>query len=147
MVRKSALFLLIVIVSGFLLWPVGACAESYPRDGHFKELSFGKDRWYFVDTKNWYIKAPDKWVHFMGSYALSEVSYRVVRNKFWAGVIAVGLGLVKEYDDAYREGWSRRDIYVNVGGVASSLILPENARLLAYYDDDSLIFKLSFIID
>ena len=144
--RKSVAIIVIVLVGVVLLWSGDVCGKSYPRDGSFKELSFSRDPWYFVDTQNWYIKAPDKWVHFMGSYALTEVTSKVVGENIWAGIISFGLGLVKEYDDGYREGWSRRDIYMDFGGMASSLILPDNMRLLAYYDDTALIFKVSFII-
>ena len=56
------------------------------------------------------------------------------------------MGLLKEVDDGYREGWSRRDLLVDVGGVASSMFLPSNMKLLAYYDDSSVMFKLSLIV-
>lgn len=138
---------LAVITSCLVLWPFGqAAAKSFPKDGRFKQLEPYKDRWYFIDHKNWYIKAPDKWTHFMGTYALTEVTHRVVKDKAWAGVIALGLGVLKEVDDAYREGWSRRDLYMDIGGVAASVLLPQNMKLLAYYDDTSVMLKLSLVI-
>ena len=35
----------------------------------------------------------------MGSYALTEVTHSLVKNKLMAGTISLGLGLVKEFDD------------------------------------------------
>ena len=132
----------------FMLMPSeAAVAKSFPRDGRLKQLPFYKDQWYFIDNGNWYIKAPDKWTHFMGSYALTEVTHSVVKDKLWAGAISFGLGLVKEFDDAWREGWSRRDIYMDFGGVASSVLMPENVRLLAYYDNSAVMFKVSLILN
>ena len=121
-------------------------AGSYPRDGRFKQLDSDSDPWYYVDHQNWYIKAPDKWTHYMGTYALTEITHQIVRDKTLAGVFALGMGLLKEVDDGYREGWSRRDLLVDVGGVASSMFLPSNMKLLAYYDDSSVMFKLSLIV-
>ena len=142
--RLGSLSLTIILL---LLFSGAANAKSYPRDGQLKQLPFYKDHWYFVDHENWYIKAPDKWVHFMGSYALTEVTHSLVKNKLMAGTISLGLGLVKEFDDAWREGWSKRDIYMDVGGVASSLLLPENIRFLAYYDQSAVIFRVSLIVN
>jgi len=120
-------------------------AKSYPKDGLFKQLPCHKDQWYSIDRENWYIKAPDKWTHFMGSYALTEVINGVVKNKIWAGIVTFGLGVLKEYDDAYREGWSGRDLYMDIGGVAASALLPDNMKLLAYYDDTAVTLKLSVL--
>ncbi|MEW5995297.1 MAG: hypothetical protein AB1744_13025, partial [Candidatus Zixiibacteriota bacterium] len=124
-----------------------SAAGSYPKQGGFKKLPTHKDKWYQVDNINWYIKAPDKWTHFMGSYALTELTGEIVRDKALAGMITFGLGILKEMDDAYREGWSDRDLYMDFGGVASSLLLPDNWKLLAYYDDRQVMFKLSVIVD
>jgi len=144
---KQLVGLLILAITFALLPSETAVAKSFPRDGRLKQLPFYNDQWYHIDNRNWYIKAPDKWVHFMGSYALTEVTHGIVKNRLWAGAITFGLGLVKEYDDAWREGWSRRDIYMDLGGVASSLFMPEKVRFLAYYDDTSVMFKVSLIVD
>ncbi len=138
----------IAIITGCLtLWPSGeAAAKSFPKDGRFKQLEPNRDPWYYIDHKNWYIKAPDKWTHFAGSYALAEVAHRFTGDKAWAGVIALGLGVLKEVDDARREGWSKRDLYMDIGGVAASVLLPDNMRLLAYYDDTVVMWKLSLVI-
>lgn len=143
--KKYLLYL--TTVFGLMIICSPSAAKSYPRDSKFKELPYLKDRWYFVDHKNWYIKSPDKWTHFMGSRALAEVATAATSDKTWGSVIALGFGLLKEYDDAYREGWSRRDIYMDVGGIASFLIMPKNTEFLAYYDNEALIFKMTFIIN
>ncbi len=124
----------------------GIAAGSYPRQGGFKQLPSHKDPWYYIDHESWHIKAPDKWTHFMGSLAVTEITRHIVSDRTWAGIIGLGLGVIKEVDDAYREGWSRRDLYMDVGGVASSLLLPENLKLLAYYDDQQVMLKLTLTI-
>ena len=144
---KQIIGFLILALAFALLPPEAVIAKSFPRDGRLKQLSYYEDHWYHIDDRNWYIKAPDKWAHFMGSYALTEITYGVVKNRLWAGAITFGLGLAKEYDDAWREGWSKRDIYMDFGGVASSLFMPENIRFLAYYDQSAVMFKVSLIVD
>ncbi len=83
----------------------------------------------------------------MGSRALAEVATAATNDKAWGSIIALGFGLFKEVDDAYREGWSRRDIYMDIGGIASFLIMPENTEFLAYYDNSAIMFKMSFIVN
>lgn len=122
-------------------------AGPYPRKGSFKQLHFTVDKWYYIDNTNWIIKAPDKWVHFMGSYSLGALTYRITGDRFFAGLFTLGLGVLKEVDDGYREGWSQRDLYMDATGLLSSLVTPDNVRLLAYYDDNSIMFKMSFILD
>ena len=143
---KQVLQLFAITVSLILLSFGEAGAKSYPRDGHFKRLPVEKDWWYSIDRENWEIKAPDKWQHFMGSYALAEVIYHVTENKSWTILVTFGLGILKEYDDAYREGWSTRDLYMDFSGVAASTLLPDNIKLLAYYDDTEVMLKLSLLV-
>jgi hypothetical protein len=125
---------------------VRGSGKSYPRDGRFKELSKDKDYWYFIDRNNWLIKAPDKWTHYMGSYTLAEVIHQITDDKRWASIVALGLGLLKEYDDGYREGWSRRDLLMDFSGVASAMLLPKNVKLLAYYDNTAVTLRLSLTL-
>ncbi len=122
-------------------------AGPYPRDGQFKKLPLSKDPWFFVDNENWLIKSPDKFVHFMGSYSLTSIAYDLSDDKLFAGLFSIGLGLVKELDDSFREGWSMRDIYMDVGGTLSSLLAPKNTRFLCYYDEKGIMFQASFIIN
>lgn len=122
-------------------------AGSYPRDGKFKKLPLYKDRWFFVDNKNWAIKSPDKFVHFMGSYSLTSIAYDLSDDKWFSAVFSIGLGLVKELDDSYREGWSMRDIYMDLGGTFSSLLAPKNTRFLCYYDEQGIMFQASILIN
>ncbi|MFH1701294.1 MAG: hypothetical protein ABIE07_11990 [Candidatus Zixiibacteriota bacterium] len=143
--KKCLVYL--IAVFGMSIFCGTVMAKSYPRDARFKELSFHKDKWYFIDHKNWYIKAPDKWTHFMGSRAVAEVTAAAINDKTWGSVIALGFGLLKEVDDGYREGWSKRDIYMDVGGITSFLLMPEKIEFLAYYDNSAIMFKMSFIID
>jgi hypothetical protein len=144
-VKKYLLYL--ITIFGLMIICGSAAAKSYPRDSRFKELPFQKDRWYFVDHKNWYIKSPDKWTHFMGSRALAEIATAATDDKAWGSIIALGFGILKEVDDAYREGWSKRDIYMDVGGIASFWVMPTNTELLAYYNNETIMFKMNFIIN
>ena len=145
--RSTSLVLSVIAALAVCHAPTDVAAKSYPRDGRFKQLPSSQDSWYFIDWENWYIKAPDKWTHFMGSYALTEVIHAVVRKKRLAGLISLGFGIAKEFDDAYREGWSTRDLYMDVGGVASSILLPDDIVFIASYDKDAIMFRLSFIVD
>lgn len=122
-------------------------AGPYPRNDKFKQLPITKDNWYFVDNKNWMTKSPDKFVHYMGSYSLANITYRITKDKLISSVFSIGLGLIKELDDGYREGWSKRDIYMDVGGTLSSLFSPKDVRMLCYYDQEAIYFKLSMILD
>lgn len=81
----------------------------------------------------------------MGSYALSKVSTMIVHDKYFGSFISLGLGLVKEYDDAYREGWSKRDIYMDLLGNISSLINSQNFIVLCYYDNQGIMIKASLL--
>lgn len=140
------ILILLTVISGLIgVYP--AHAKSYPKDGKFKALHYTVDNWYHIDKENWYIKAPDKWVHFMGSYAMAEIGFKIIGNKLTTGAISLGLGLLKEYDDGYREGWSQRDIYMDVSGTLSSLLMPDNMKFLCYYDDRSIIFKFTVLLD
>ncbi len=119
---------------------------NYPKDGIFKQLPTKMDYWFYVDANNWTIVAPDKWTHMMGSMGTTTLLSRFM-NKYAAGALVFSLGLFKEYDDGYREGWSYRDILADALGVSASLTANKNYRLLAKYDQDSITFLLNFTLD
>lgn len=105
-------------------------AWNYPRDGKFKQLSPRRDPWCFVDER-WDITAPDKWQHIMGSYLLQK-SLQKRMNKYLAATIIISGSIYKELaEDAYREGWSARDLFCGVLGVVNAIYLPNN--MIAIY--------------
>jgi hypothetical protein len=121
-------------------------AGTYPKDGIFKQLPVQKDYWFYVDQVNWDIVAPDKWTHMMGSMGSTALFSRFM-NKYAAGALVFALGVFKEYDDGYREGWSYRDLIANTVGITASLTATERYQILADYDRSSVTFLVNFIID
>jgi len=118
---------------------------SYPRDGQFKQQEGRSDPWYYKGDANWEIQAPDKWQHMMGSYASSEVFSLFMDNKL-AGGIVLSLGVLKEVEDGFREGWSVRDIFMDAVGVGASLINNKKYKLWCDWNRDSIQFKVSITL-
>jgi hypothetical protein len=130
-------FVLLLVIPGI------SNAWNYPRDGRFKQLSPSRDSWFFVDEANWDIKAPDKWQHFTGNY----VSQRLLSkhaNKYVSALVLFSLGVAKEYQDAYREGWSARDLAADAAGILAAMYDKPEARVLCTYDDEKVMLNLVF---
>jgi len=137
-------FKIMILSILFLLLSNALCyAWNYPRDGRFKQLSSQNDLWFYVDEERWDIKAPDKWQHFAGSYASQKVLSKHM-NKYLSGLLVFSLGLYKEYEDAYREGWSARDITVDVLGIVSAMYDQPTSRVLCTYDQEKIMLNLVF---
>lgn len=134
--------LLIALAVVTLVLAAAPAEARYPRDGQFKRLDEARDWWYYVDKNNWEIKAPDKWTHMMGSMA-STATLSTVMNKYAAGAVVLGLGIYKEYDDAFREGWSYRDIIMDALGVAASWTASERYRLYMNYDNEKVMLLVN----
>jgi hypothetical protein len=66
------------------------------------------------------IKAPDKWEHFTGRYVSQKLLSKHM-NKYLSAFLIMSAGLYKEYEDAYRKGWSTRDIAADVLGIVSAM--------------------------
>jgi len=118
-------------------------AWNYPRDGKFKQLHPNRDSWFFVDQENWDIKAPDKWQHFTGNYASQKLLSRHV-NKYVSAFVLFSLGVAKEYEDAYREGWSARDLTMDALGILTAMYDKPEARVLCTYDQNTILLNLVF---
>lgn len=117
--------MILIFMTLLLLIASQANAWNYPRDGKFKQLNPRRDPWCFVD-ENWDITAPDKWQHIMGSYVLQSILQKKM-NKYLAAGLILGGGAYKEFvEDAYREGWSARDLACDIIGVASAMFFPKN---------------------
>ena len=121
-------------------------AWNYPRDGKFKQLHSDSDSWFYIDYERWDIKAPDKWQHFTGSYLSQKLLSRHL-NKYLSASLIMGLGIVKEYEDAYREEWSPRDIFADFLGIVSGIYSNRKYRLLCFYDNDKVTLNLLLNID
>lgn len=124
---------IILLLVGIILLAHVSRAEAwnYPRDGKFKQLNPRRDPWCFVDDR-WDITAPDKWQHIMGSYVLQSLLQKKM-NKYLAAGLILGGGAYKEFvEDAYREGWSARDLACDVMGVVSAMYFPK--RVIATYE-------------
>jgi hypothetical protein len=136
----AMLFLILLICSNQVY------AWNYPRDGKFKQLHPHQDSWYFVDYEHWDIKAPDKWQHFTGCY-LSQKFLSAHLDKYLSASIVMGISILKEYEDAYREGWSLRDIFADFLGVFAGIHSNRNYKLLCLYDNQKITLNLSLNID
>ena len=143
--RKLLWFALALFIVAGLAIPSELSAGNYPKNGVFKRLPDAKDNWFYVDNNNWEIKAPDKWTHMMGSMGSTTVLSRFM-NKYAAGALVMTFGLFKEYDDAYREGWSYRDIIADAVGITASLTANDRYRLLCDYDSEKVMLVVSMTI-
>ncbi|MFQ5650454.1 MAG: hypothetical protein ACE5IY_10980 [bacterium] len=72
--------------------------------------------------------------HFTGSGILAVGFYRLLQHthirkpKVMASLLATGVGLLKELEDGYREGWGMKDVLFNELGIMTFLILNEYTR-------------------
>jgi len=123
------------------LFPGVAQPWTYPYDGRFKQLTAERDPWFFVDYEHWYIKNPDKWQHFMGSYVAHQLLSKRM-DKYLSGGIVITLGVAKEIADAYREGYSARDGFADLLGVSASLFNNGSYKLLCTYDNETVLLRL-----
>lgn len=119
---------------------------NYPRDGKFKQIHPQSDPWFYVDYENWDIKAPDKWQHFTGCY-LSQKFFSRHLNKYLSASLVMGISILKEYEDAYREGWSARDIVADFLGVLAGTYSNRKYKLLCFYDNEKVTLNLLMNID
>jgi hypothetical protein len=140
---RKVIYLILLVAATIPLAANTSQAGSYPKDNIFKALSYTRDPWFFTDDR-WEIKAPDKWTHFMGSYSLNETIRLAVKDKYLSGIISFAIGCLKEYNDAYREGWSQRDLYMDLAGNLSSFISSRNLKIFCYYNEDKVVIKGTF---
>ena len=142
---NSKLSLLILLGMVTLVGPLGSTAvAAYPADGRFKMLPLSKDQWYFYDNENWYLKAPDKWQHMMGSYASTKLLRAALDDDLAAAATVIIGGVLKELDDALREGWSIRDLLMDAVGVSAAVFDRPRFRVIGYYDSNRFLITLNF---
>jgi hypothetical protein len=101
------------------------CAQNFlfkhPRQGGFKFVQHDG-----ADVTNL--------EHFAGSGILAIGAYNVYGRMGWrhaklkAGLTACAIGLLKEFEDGYREGWGRMDTFANQVGIVTFLLLSDYAH-------------------
>jgi hypothetical protein len=139
---RRMLLLGLVLVTGC---PLGTAARAaFPPDGKFKMQPLAQDRWYYYDDIHWYIKAPDKWQHLMGSYASTKILRRALGDDVTAASAVLIGGVLKELDDALREGWSVRDLMMDFMGVSAAVFDTPSVRFLGAYDQERFVMTLNF---
>jgi hypothetical protein len=65
-------------------------------------------------------------------------------NKYLSGLLLFSIGVYKEYEDAYREGWSARDLAVDVLGILSATYDSPSAKVFCTYDEEKIILNMVF---
>lgn len=113
---------------------------NYPRDGHFKLLSPGNDKWFYIDSENWYFKAPDKWQHYTGNYFFSKVLKDKIGVIPTISLLSIA-NIAKEIEDGYREGASIRDLGIGTAGMLAGLF---QQNLICYYDNEKILLVYYF---
>jgi len=133
--------IIVLVLISVILFSYGkALSWNYPRDGRFKQLHPHRDSWFYTDQR-WDIKAPDKWQHFTGTYISQKILSKSY-NKYLSGAILLSLGILKEWEDAYREGWSARDIFVDILGITSATFDNHKYKVLCLYDQEKITLNL-----
>jgi hypothetical protein len=140
---KTKIFISVVFTLASFMMTNLAFGWNYPRDGKFKRLSSQNDPWFFVDDEHWDIKAPDKWQHFTGCYVSQKLLSKHM-NKYLSGLLLLSIGVYKEYEDAYREGWSAKDISMDLLGIFSAMYDRPSAKVLCIYDQEKIMVNLVF---
>lgn len=138
-----------VFAIGFLLGGMAMSQTAhagFPADGKFKMQPIQTDHWYFYDEIHWYIKAPDKWQHLMGSYASTKIFNKVRDDKLSAATAVFLGGILKELDDGLREGWSIRDLLMDALGVTAAALDKPGLRLVGTYDSERFLITLNIAL-
>jgi hypothetical protein len=55
------------------------------------------------------------------------------------------LGILKEIDDGYREGWSPRDLIVDNLGILGAVISSEKLKFTGSYDSEKFVIRAHYI--
>lgn len=143
MIRRT-----VQLVMFYLIWSAGVVqAWNYPSDGYFKQLPAKADPWFYTDDR-WDIRCPDKFQHSQGSQVACELINGVVQNRALTLFIVAGAGVYKEYGDAFREGWSPRDLEADGIGIASWIFNKsmKSTKITFYYDSWKFQMRVSFVL-
>lgn len=139
MLKKKLLFITIL----FPALAIPAVGSMYPYDGTWKHLKWSDDLWYHIDPK-WSLALPDKVQHVELSAAGVEIFKLIGVNEYLGASSIFTIGLLKEFlVDAFREGWSTKDIIGNFIGVTKQVALPANLKALATYSQGGQYIRLT----
>lgn len=100
---------------------------SHPRGGGFK----------FVKNDRF---DPTSGMHFTGSGMLAVGFYKFFKAdgsphpKLNAALVSSALGLLKEFEDGYREGWGIKDSFLNQIGILSFLLIGEHLHFTGTFE-------------
>jgi hypothetical protein len=122
----------------------GRAQAGFPADGRFKMQPAAADTWFYYDNVHWYLKAPDKWQHMMGSYASTKLLSSALGDNLSAATAVLLGGVLKELDDALREGWSIKDLIMDAVGVSAAVLDRPGVRVIGYYDSDRFLITVNF---
>jgi hypothetical protein len=64
--------------------------------------------------------------------------------KYLSALLVFSFRLYKEYEDAYREAWSARDMAVDALGILSAMYDRPGAKVLCTYDQEKIMLNLVF---
>jgi hypothetical protein len=81
----------------------------------------------------------------MGSYALCNLA-GLMMDEYAAAGIVLGLGIYKEYDDGFREGWSPKDLLMDTIGIAAATINNEKYKIWMDWNSGAIILKFSITL-
>ncbi len=117
---------------------------SHPSNGEFKMQR--KDPWLYVGS-DWELKMPDKASHFYGSYVAESSVYAITKEELVSNPVVIGLGVTKEIFDAYREGFSYKDLISDALGLGTSLLNRKSQKFKAVcdYNDERIVLRLNWI--
>ena len=139
---KRILVTLVIIIFYFPTLSEGGIFFNYPRNGHFKFQSPQEDKWYFIDQKDWYVKAPDKWQHYFSNYASSMLLVNKIGLIPTLSILTMA-NIAKEMEDGYREGFSVRDLTVGSAGMLAGAL---KRNFICYYDNEKILIIFYFRI-
>ena len=121
----------ILFSSYIILIPANSKAGNYkipylfehPRDGKFKVIPWEKDVWNKTSVE-----------HYCGSAGLaSSLNFyfdkKDSKNSILkAGAITFGLGLLKEAEDGFREGFGRKDLLADFFGIFTGILVYQGGK-------------------
>lgn len=129
----KSLFKILALTTALVVTPPTIKAGEYkipylfehPRDGKFKTIPWSHEPW---DGTTKY--------HYRGSAMLSSglnfyFDQKNSKNpELKAGLITIGIGLLKEAEDGFREGFSSRDLAADAAGTISGILLYKGGKWL-----------------
>jgi len=135
--NRILVMLCLLVISANASWKVPWLFE-HPRDGKFKVIEWKNDS--FDNTS---------FQHLGGSY-FGTVALDIIYDKvgvdnssIWAFTTMLGLGLLKEVEDGYREGFSRRDLLMDFIGCSLGYFTMVGLRYIHNENRIEIVYTIS----